>query len=113
MSFSSTRRNNVTARHEYVVKAIHLLALEAHACANMSHVWGWSTPTATPDLLLVFHTGESRFIDPSPAELEKNIEQLKIMYYTNSPGDTSYPLRVKANIAFAIQRGNAKIIRDF
>jgi hypothetical protein len=35
------------------------------------------------------------------------------MHYTTSPRETSYPFRVKANIAFAIQRGNPKILHDF
>jgi len=168
MSCSATRRNNVTARHEYMVKAIHLLALEAHAHVKHEPRLGLEHTNRHPDLLLMFHTGESRFIDvtirhgPTPnrltqhmdeqkllasacqakqamyrgdihcfdesvdfktgaastfgtfsADLENIIEQLKIMYHTTSPEDTSYPFRVKANIAFAIQRGNAKILRDF
>ena len=168
MSCFAPRRNNVTARHEYVVKAIHLLALEAHAHVKHEPRLGLEHTNRHPDLLLMFHTGESRFIDvtirhgPTPnrltqhmdeqkllasacqakhakyrgdiqcfdesvdfktgaastfgtfsADLENIIEQLKIMHYTNSPEDTSYPFRTKANVAFAIQRGNAKILRDF
>jgi hypothetical protein len=63
MSCSATRRNSVTARHEYVVKAIHLLALEAHAHVKHEPRLGLEHTNRHPDLLLMFHTGESRFID--------------------------------------------------
>ena len=59
MSCSATRRNNVTARHEYVVKAIHLLALEAHAHVKHEPYLGLEHTNRHPDLLLMFHTGES------------------------------------------------------
>jgi hypothetical protein len=59
-----------------------------------------------------FKTGAASTFGTFSADLEKIIEQLKIMYCTTSPEDISYPFRVKANIAFAIQRGNAKILRD-
>ena len=60
-----------------------------------------------------FKTGAASTFGTFSADLENIIEQLKIMYHTTNPEDTSYPFRVKANIAFAIQRGNAKILRDF
>jgi hypothetical protein len=85
MSCSATRRNNVTARHEYVVKAIHLLALEAHAHVKHEPRLGLEHTNRHPDLLLMFHTGESRFIDvtirhgPTPNRLTQHMDEQKLL----------------------------------
>ena len=61
-----------------------------------------------------FKTGAASTFGTFSSDLDNIIEQLKIQHYTTNREDwTSYPFRIKANIAFAIQRGNAKILRDF
>ncbi len=66
MSCSATRKNNVRARHEleYVVKSMHLLALEAHAYVKHEPRLGLEHTNRYTDLLLMFHTGEPRSWHP-------------------------------------------------
>jgi hypothetical protein len=57
------------------------------------------------ELSVDFKTGAASTFGTFSADLENIIEQLKIMQCT-SPGDTSYPFRVKSNIAFAIRHSS-------
>jgi hypothetical protein len=49
-----------------------------------------------------FKTGAASTFGTFSADLEN----IKVMHHTTSSGDTTYPFRVKANIAFVIQTGN-------
>jgi hypothetical protein len=152
-----------------MVKAIHLLALEAHAHVKHEPRLGLEHTNRHPDLLLMFHTGESRYIDitirhgPTPnrltqhmdeqkllatacqakqakyrgdihffdesvdfktgaastfgtfsSDLDNIIEQLKIQHYTTNREDwTSYPFRIKANIALPYREATPRSFETF
>ncbi len=77
-------------------KLWHMLALEAHAHVKQEPRLGLDHTNCHPDLLRMFHTGESRFIDvtichgPTPNRLTQRTDEQKLLASACQAKQTKY-----------------------